>query len=185
MTNNKLTKKDKTSPLISEEIFKKWLDENISRFKYKPIINVKGGFCFQSITKGINLHIDFSQPEAFFSFDDVVTNENYDLHTIEYIGREKHHPDKGFYDADRVDGVYTYYDTYAELIITEVFEKIIQYCNENFKEENAFYLINYGGATEGFIASTNEEDVIKIKKVKHKNNKDVYYLKYSLFEKYK
>ena len=167
--------------MSSEIIFRKWLYENIDRFNNKPIPNSKGGFYFEGITKAISLHIDFRQPEAELSFNDIETNENYDYYAIQYIGREKYNPSKGFYDADRIDNIYTYYDTYSELIITEVFEEIIEYCNKNFKENKSLYLINYDGSTEGFIASCNETNIHKINKLKLKNNKNIQYLKYKLF----
>jgi len=184
MKKNKLLKSNKKNrifPLTSEIIFRKWLHENINRFNNKPIPNGKGGYYFRGITKAINLNMDFSQPEAELSFDDIETNENYDYYTIEYIGNKKYNPTKGFYDADRTDKIYTYYNTYKEMIITDVFEPIIKYCNENFKEDNSLYLINYDGSTEGFIASSDETDIAKIIKLKLKNNKNTKYLKYKLF----
>jgi len=185
---NKLSKRNKSNkifPLTSEIIFRKWLYENIDRFNNKPFPNSKGGFYFKGITKAISLHIDFLQPEAELSFNDINTNENYDYNAIEYIGREKYNPAKGFYDADRIDKLYTYYNTYQELITTEVFEPIIEYCNEYFKEDNSLYLINYDGSTEGFIAPSDETNIVKIKnlklKRKLKNHRNTQYLKYKLF----
>lgn len=183
MKKDKLSKRNKGNrvfPSASELIFKKWLDENSNKFNHKPISRTKGGFYFKGITKAITLHIDFRQPEAMLRFEDVKTNETYDYYAIEYIGNEKSHPDKGFYDADRVDHVYNYYNTYAELLITEVFDKIIQYCNKNFREENSLYLINYTGCTEGFIGPSDEKSVKKINKLGLKNNQNSRYVAYKL-----
>jgi len=175
----------------SESIFVEWLGKNIHRFNNKPISNGKGGFYFDGITQAISLLIDFSTPEAILSFDDLKTQQNYDYHTIQYIGDLKFNPLKGFYDADRTDKVYTYYNSYKELIIAEVFEPIIEYCNENFKEDNSLYLLIYGGTTkcstdvyssEGFIASSNEsKKTTKLSKIINKSNKNFNYLKYKLF----
>jgi len=183
MKKNKLSKRNKryrTFPR-SQSIFIKWLLENINRFNHKPIPNGKGGFYFNGITKAISLVIDFHQPDAMLVFDDIATEELYDLYSIQWIGKEKYHPIKGFYDADRTDKIYTYYNSYKELIVTEVFEPIIEYCNENFKEDNSLYLINYNGSTEGFIAPNDETNIAKIIKLKVKNNEYTHYFKYKLF----
>jgi len=178
----KRNKRDRVFPLTSELIFRKWLYENISKFNNKPIPQSKGGFYFKGITKAITLHLDFRQPEAaMLRFDDIKTGKNYDYYAIQYIGNEKYNPDKGYYDADRTDNIYKYYNTYPELIITEVFEEIIKYCNENFKEENSLYLINYGGSTEGFIAPSDATKIKKISKLEQKNNPNTRYLQYKLF----
>ncbi len=161
-------KKNKTF-YKSESIFKEWLYENINRFNNKPIPDGKGRFYFDGITKAISLNIDFCQPEAMLSFDDIDTDKNYDHYSIQYIGDEKYNPAKGFYDGDRVDEIYTYYNTYKELVIAEVFEPIIEYCNDNFKEGKSLYLLDYDGVTEGFIASSDEV------------YRDTPYLKYKLF----
>jgi len=180
MKKNKLPKRNKKNrifPFTSEIIFRKWLYKNINRFNNKPIPDGKGGFYFNGVTKSISLIIDFRQPEAMLSFDEIDTEINYDYHSIQYIGDKKYNSIKGFYDADRTDMIYTYYKTYEELIITEVFEEIIEYCNKNFKEDNALYLIDYDGSTEGFIASNDETN---IKKLKDNSNRNTQYLKYKL-----
>jgi len=106
---------------------------------------------------------------------------NLGWHITQYIGNLKYNPKKGYYDTDRTDSVFKYYNTYSELIITEVFEKIIEYCNENFKGDKSLYLINYNGLTEGFIAPSDETHIIKLNKLKFKNNDSIQYLKYKLF----
>ena len=50
------------------------------------------------------------------------------------------------------------------MIINEVFEPIIEYCNNKFKKSNVLYLIRYGGegaSTEGFIAPMDKTKSIK------------------------
>lgn len=168
----------------SELIFEKWLSANMDRFNNKPTTNGKGGFYFEGITQAINLYIDFGQPEAMLHLDNIETKENYDLCSIQWIGKVEHDPLKGFYDADRIDSIYTYYDTYEELIIIEVFEEIIEYCNNNFVASNSLYLIDYEGSTEGFIAPTDESKntskLNMLRRLKHKSNRDIQYIKYDL-----
>jgi len=179
MKKKKLSKLNKKYRFFhkSETIFRKWLYENINRFNNKPTPNGRGGYYFKGITKAITLHIDFRLPDAYLSFSDINENDEdnlYDFYSIQWIGNQKYHSTKGFYDADRVDKVYTYHNSYAALIINEVYEPIIEYCNANFTKENALYLINYHGSTEGFIESNVETDLIKINKVKLKNDGSFY-----------
>ena len=169
---------------ISKSIFKQWLSENIHRFNNKPIHNKKGEFYFEGITKAISLIMDFDRLEAMLNYTDIDTGENYDFGYMQYIGELEFDPIKGFYDADRTDKVYIYYNTFKELIITEVFEEILKYCNKNFKKDNSVYLINYGGSTEGFIASTDETNILKLVKLKLRNNKDTYYININYLLRY-
>ena len=97
-------------------------------------------------------------------------NETFDYHSIQYIGLLKYDSNKGFYDADRVDNIYKYYPTYKELVYREVFEEIINYFNANFKDTNSLYLIDYSGISEGFIASSDEKQVVKLQKILSKNS---------------
>lgn len=94
----------------SESMFYAWLDKNIDRFNNKPIAIGSHDFRLDGIIKNIILHLDFYNdevmtPEALFSISDE-NDMHYDLIDIEYIGEEQYHPLKGYYDADRVDGVY-------------------------------------------------------------------------------
>ena len=159
-------------------IFRKWLKENITRFTHRPIPNGTGGFYFEGITKAISLNIEFYQPEAMLYFNNIETNETFEYFSIQYIGSLKYDSKKGFYDWDRVDNIYTYYPTYKELIITEVYEEILNYCNKIFKDKNSLYLINYPLATDGFIALSDERKVKKLQKIKA--NPDIKITKYSL-----
>jgi len=161
----------------SKSIFRNWLDKNIHRFTHKPVQNQDGSFYFYGITKAITLIFDFRQPEAMLSFNDIDTNQNYDYYAIQYIGNLQYHPLKGFYDADRTDSNFRYYNSYENLLIAEVFEPIIEYCNKNFIKNNALYLIDYQDYTEGFIGSCDETDIDKLKS---KTNTNIKYLKYKL-----
>jgi hypothetical protein len=159
-------------------IFRKWLKENIVKFNYKPIPNTKGGFYFDGITKAISLNLEFYQPEAMVYFNNIATNETFEYFSIQYIGSLKYDSNKGFYYWDRVDKIYTYYPTYKKLIITEVFEEILNYCNKMFKDENSLYLIKYPLSNDGFIALSDERKVKRLQKIKA--NLDIKITKYSL-----
>ena len=149
--------KEKSASDKSKLIFNEWLNENANRFTYKPNEDGKNGFKFQDIIDGITLIMDFSLPEAMLEFDNVIDGENYDYYSIQYIGKAKFDHAKGWYDSDRVDpSHFIYHKTYKEMIVNEVFEPIIEYCNTYFKSENSLYLIFYTFGTEGFIAPTDE-----------------------------
>ena len=187
MKKYKLSKKTKKYKFFykSESIFRKWLQENINRFNYKPMRNNHGGYYFEGITKAISLSIEFSQPEAELHFNNPINDENYDLCSIQYIGHMKYHPLHGFYDADRVDKMFTYYPTYDALIITEVFEPIIAYTQKYFKKENALYLLDNDKFTEGFISSSLESElsikrITKLEKARATDNETTKLFKYDV-----
>ncbi len=153
----------------AKAIFDEWLDENIHRFHYKPIVKeIRNGYAvysFEGIINNISLVVDFWRPEAMIWFANLpefcedVNDMNFDHVAIEYIGEEKYHPLKGYYDADRIDHIYDYFSTQKELYINNVFEHIIEYINKMFVSENSLYLIDYsGGSTEGFIFPTDTND---------------------------
>jgi hypothetical protein len=143
----------------TKTIFYRWLEKNLARFQYKPIVNGDDSFTFLGITSAITLHIEFSQPEVMLSFDDVETKENYDIFSIQYIGKYSYDAKLGHYDADRVDKIYTYHESYEQLIVNEVFEEIVHFTNRYFNVNNALYLLKTKGYTEAFIASKDENFV--------------------------
>ena len=149
----------------SEAIFYEWLEENIHRFNHKPVLQEKREgqvvFSFEGIIHNIVLGISFNYPEASLYFDNLLEfcdekdGTFFDMQYIEYIGEEKYHPQKGYYDADRIDGIYNYYPTQKELYINNVFEPIIEYCNKIFISENSLELLKMGcGSTAGCIRAT-------------------------------
>lgn len=178
MKKNRRFKRDRVFHK-SESIFWSWLHKNIDRFYYKPVHNGDGTFYFDGIIKNIILYIDFNQPEAGLILKDLKNNKVYDYYTIQYIGEEKFHPAKGFYDADRANNIYTYYNTYKGLIVTEVYEEIINYCDKYFKKENSLYLVDWNGLAEGFIASNDEKNISEIELLKLKKHSK--YIKCRLF----
>jgi hypothetical protein len=149
-------------PYLSEIIFNEWLKNNIQSFNYRPIKKDSNTFYFENIAKCIYLQLDFSSVEAMIVFDNVEDkisiDNHFDLYSIAYIGKEKNDSTKGYYDADRVDNIYTYYLTKKELYINEVFKSIVEYCNRILVPENSVYLGYYGGSTIGFIASSDENN---------------------------
>ncbi|RLA82650.1 MAG: hypothetical protein DRG78_06590 [Epsilonproteobacteria bacterium] len=144
---------------ISILIFEKWLQENIDRFNIKPILlksdKESYTFMFEGVIKNITLVIN-TTPETIISFND--NNLEYiDHYEIAYISQEKYNPEKGFYDSDRIDDIYTYFPTREELYINEVFEVMLKYCNKILIPENSLYLSLSDGATSGFIKATDNK----------------------------
>jgi len=151
----------------SEGIFNQWLKENIHRFNIKPIKNSENTYFFDGVIKNVSLYLNWT-PEAIFSFYSFVPNiygdTYFDQMPIDYIGYEKYSPQKGFYDADRTDGIYDYFPTRKELYIN-VFESIIEYCNEFITSKHSLYLFDFHGMTSAFIELTDENSEIVKKRV--------------------
>ena len=180
---------------LGEQIFNAWLDENIDRFHYKPILQEKGNgyviYGFEGIINNIILHISFNSVEASLFFDNLLEcyvdkdKTFFDMQYIEYIGYEKCHPLKGYYDADRIDKNYEYFSTQKELYINNVFETIIKTTNQLFVPENSLYLIDSDGMTMGYISRI-DKDNYKVQSNMHEDNavitKEGYKVyKYALF----
>jgi len=140
------------------KLFKKWLKENLHRFNYKPyaVNSMCEQYHFEGITKHVTLVMDFRLPEAMmYHHESACTHD-----VIQYIGEEKYDPQKGYYDADRVDDncipypdgheIFKYYSTQEELYIHDVFEYIIAYVNEKFVKENQIYI----NRSESYESST-------------------------------
>ena len=152
----------------AEEMFYTWLEENIHRFKHKPVLQKKENgqvlYSFEGIIENVTLGISFESPEAsfyFYNLRELCDDESdmfFDMQYINYIGWEKYHPLKGYYDADRGDNKYDYFPTQKELYINEVFEQIIVDTNEIFIPKSSLYLIDYDGMTAGYIAPTDTEN---------------------------
>jgi hypothetical protein len=148
----------------SEGIFKQWLKENIQRFNTKPIAKTGGAYYFEDVIKNVQLRINFGLPESMIAFDSYITvDEYYDQHSIDYIGYEKYHPQKGFYDGD--NEVYDYFPTQKELYINNTFEPIIEYCNEYITPKHSLYFLNSFGWSIAFIEVTDENNEIVKKRV--------------------
>ena len=148
-----------------ETLLHSWLLENTHRFTHKPKRIDKRSFSFEGIIENITLVFDYNLPEAMLCYSDE-NGELFDMQTIAYIGHECYDSQNGYYDADRVDGIYDYFPTQKELYIHNVFEYIIKYCNESFIEENTLYMYRYKGIDAGVIGNKKEE--IKIQKLKEK-----------------
>ena len=152
----------------AEEMFYAWLEKNIHRFKHKPVLQKKGNgqvsYRFEGIIENVTLGISFESPEASFYFYNLreLCDEEwgtcFDMLYINYIGWEKYHPIKGYYDADRGDDKYDYFPTQKELYTNEVFEQIIVDANEMLIHGSSLYLIDYDGMRTGQIAPTHTEN---------------------------
>jgi len=151
-------------------IFSHWLKENIDRFSIKPIKVSESKYYFEGVIKNVSLRLNWS-PESMIFFDSFVPNDNddadtnFDHYVVEYIGIEKHHPEKGFYDGDSTDEVYDYFPTREALYTHTVFEPIIAYCNEYITPEHSLYLFDYYGSTSAFIEKTDESSEVVNRRV--------------------
>jgi len=141
-----------------ESIIKNWMNENLSRFNVKPVVESTGGYSFEGIIKNVRLSFNDYNAEAMIDFWDLDEDEHYDQLVINYIGDESLHPQKGYYDGDRTDGVYTYFPTREELYANEVFEYLVQDCNKLLVPQNSLYILDLNGSTMGFIGLTDESD---------------------------
>ncbi len=157
----------------AEAIFYEWLDENIHRFKHKPVLQENGEdyaiYSFECIIENITLNISFDRLESSLYFDNLSDFYKDDddpcceVYIIGYIDNEKYHPLLGYYNADELDDVfydeseYEHFSTQKGLYIHTVFEATLKYINKMFVPENSLYLIDYGDMTTGFIASTNSD----------------------------
>ena len=145
-----------------KNIFQKWLQKNKNRFNYKPFVIKENEYQFKGINKNITLKISFEPLDVMINF--YLNNEWFDSIQIEYIG-DLQHSKKGYFDNDLKSPIF--YKTYEELAIKQVFEKIIEFCNTNFKKENNLYLVDFGGIKEGVIANEyNKYKKFVVKKVK-------------------
>jgi len=131
--------------LMTEKLFYRWLEENMGAFPYKPVFLKKEGaqliYTFEKICKKITLQIALYLPEAMICYrESDAPDELWSIHKVlEYIGEEAYDQHKGYYDADRTDGIYTYFPTKEELYIKEVFETIPKFCQENLKADMCIY----------------------------------------------
>ena len=167
-------------------LFRQWLKVNMHRFKYRPYsINRRHTmFRFQGIEKHIMLVMDYRRPEAMIFYqspDD--PKYNIDQTIIEYIGDERYSPLKGYYDADRTDGVYDYFPTQEILYIHNIFEKIIEFVNEKFVSENVLYVYE-GNWTEAYIVTAKELEMKLQKMALSIDNPKLYLLDLFTGEKY-
>jgi len=154
---------------IANIVFEKWFNKNQYRFNTKPIISkqTKDGFIieFEGIIKNISIIVR-PIPEVSFIFE--YDGEWVDSLDIAYIGQEMYNPEKGYYDSDRVNGIFTYFDTREELYINDVFEPLIEYCNEYLTDKHSLYMCISQGFSYASIDFSNDNDC----KRRHFSNKD-------------
>lgn len=140
----------------NEQFFNDWLHKNINRFSHHPIRKNRQEFYFRGVTRQVYLIMTNDYTDASLAVDDKDGN-NFDFLYIQYIGDLKYAPNKGYFDADRVDEIYSYYPTVKELLVAEVFEPIIIFCNKNFIEKNCLYL--YGNVDKNTSATISSKNV--------------------------
>lgn len=155
-SKNKIQTK-KWSFYKSQRLFLNWLESNIDSFNTKPILQPTRVYTFENIVDNVSMQFQdyINDPEIRFTYKD----ELFDLYSPEYIGCESYHPQKGYYDADRVDGKYTYYKTKEELFEKEVFDYLLKYLNENITPNHSLYLVDCNGSSHASIGITNEDDL--------------------------
>ena len=142
-----------------KKLFREWLKENMHRFKYKPYPknSVCNEYYFEGISKNITLVMNYRIPEAMVYH----CKDCCDHDVIQYIGYEKHDPQKGYYDFDRLDDKYEYFPTQEALYIHDVFEYIITYVNEKFVEGNQIYINKSECYSSSTIAPKADYDKLK------------------------
>ena len=99
----------------ARKFFHGWLEQNIDRFPARPyFVKTEHGndiYKFENINKRIYLAMSYLPLDAMICYSE---SDDPDelwsiMSSIEYIGYESYDPQKGYYDADRIDEVYTYF----------------------------------------------------------------------------
>lgn len=154
--------------------FDKWLKKNINQFKYKPIKIAFGRYIFEGIIENITLFIDNDNCEIDIYFDND-DGENYDHLDIGYIQRARHIKTKGYTDLDWIDEYKNrFYPTYKEILIKNLFEPLIQYCDDYFIEKNHLYLADMSSVTFAMIGNSSEgKDIISLEKNLNETSKKI------------
>ena len=155
-----------------EKLFNDWMDENIHRFKHKPVLQDNGEdyavYSFEGISEGITLCISFELLDSVLYFDNFPgfhddAIEGSELYIISYIEEVAHDPLKGYYATNHFyhgldnEDEREYFSTEKTLYIDTLFEATLEDVNKMFLPENSLYLINYGEMTTGFIAHTKSD----------------------------
>ncbi len=154
----------------AEGIFNRWLEKNKHRLPTALLPKAGYGSYFKGVIKNISLYVN-GMPEAMISYDyygdykniAIEDEDGYvDTTYMAYIGDESYHPQKGYYDADRTDGIFTYYPSREELYASEVFERMIEYCNKYITPQNSFYIFNFNNSSSVDIDTTDESKLMRI-----------------------
>jgi len=143
------------------------------KFNCKLIKKGYGYYTFEGVIEAIGLSINLgevSEVEFIFNYKDEFMDDTreccFDISSIAYIGKEAYHPQKGFFDSDREDGIYTYYPTREALYKGDLFEVMIQKCNEKLSSKNSLYLFDYNGVTVAYIEASKEDDKNNLRVIK-------------------
>jgi len=153
-----------------EIYFRDWLERNLDRFNYKPKKINSSCYYFEGITKKIVLMLSspISEVGLWIRFEDLE-----DYIPISYVYGESFLPQRGYFDCNRVDENFIFYDSLRELYENEVFEDLIYFCNETFIKENMLYIIKSNDNIRCYIDSKDKN---------FRLSKSEELLKFSLFE---
>jgi hypothetical protein len=149
--------------------FDKWLAKNLYRFKYKPIKIGFARYRFEGINDSIVLQITPHTRELTMLFHSpnkkgtISYEDDFDMRDISWFEKIKYIKHKGYIDKGWSNQYQTkYYNSYKELLHTELFEPLIEYCNNYFIEENHYYIMECkSGITMGLIGNTNDGKIVQ------------------------
>jgi hypothetical protein len=126
--------------LWTHRLFRHWLAANRDRlpFAITPHHHEAAGlasYTLEGICPRVHLLLDFGGSESMVTYDESEDpRELWSIaRTIAYIADPRFDPGKGYYDADRIDGIYTYFPTEEAFVIGELFEPIVGYLTETFR----------------------------------------------------
>lgn len=164
--------------------FDKWLDDNIDRFKYKPIKLTTNTYKFDGIVDNIVLVFDDANCEVLIKFKiESDSNTMQDTISLGCIENLSFIDNKGYTDTSWIHKYKDkYYSTYEDMIIDNLFNPIINYCNDKFITKNSLYFvnINHNGITFALVTDRlQEKEIEKLRnacvQIDKKTNKDLAY----------
>jgi len=141
--------------------FERWLSKNLKKFKYKPHRVDYCQYKFEGIANNIILYVNNHTTELELQVLDK-DNNLIDIIFSQYISRSKYIKTKGYTDINwRNKHKNTFYHTYINMIISELFDRLVSYCNEFFTTENYLYIFNDKNISEAIIGNIDNSKKIK------------------------
>ena len=157
-------------------LFKVWLENNSKRFKYKPIEISKDKYIFAGINPNISLKIINSLKMMVVNYHFNYEEDEYDHIDIGWIETLAYEENKGFTDLGWEEPYNNrYYPSYEELVYENIFDALVEFCNEKFIEENSYSLIISDGFTMACICNNSQFEKLR------EANKDSHVLQLDLF----
>jgi len=159
--------------------FERWLNKNLHQFKYKPYKVGYGKYNFDGIIDNIVLKVDDRLTEIDIVFYNS-KGEPHDHIVIDYIEKAKYIKGKGYTDLGWI-GKYKnrYYPTYIQMIEENIFNRVVEYCNNHFKEDNYLYIVSYKFIEMAMIGTHSEiKPIKKLAPMIHLNDDKLKGLKY-------